>query len=163
MLTPFLRHSGTIWYRQPSISRHRVWPLHPSGLPCRSYGTGRLRLRREWLVYSTSAIVLATAGVIAFETSQPFRYTVHAIGRCSRVASSSAVWWFGTHFTYTRHLKELLYLVLSTTSGRLHKHTPRKRNESKRIRCVTNVALLEFGMPCLQTEVWVAHSGANLQ
>ncbi|KAF8345846.1 ABC1 family-domain-containing protein [Amanita rubescens] len=89
MIAPFLRHLGTIHYHQPCISRLRVWPLYPSGFLCRSYGTGRLRPSRKWLVYSTSAIGLAAAGVIAFETSQPFRYTVHAIERCSRVASAA--------------------------------------------------------------------------
>lgn len=91
MISPFLRHLGTVQYRQPCISRLRLRLLRPSGFPCRSYGTGRLRPSRKWLIYSTSAIGLAAAGVIAFETSQPFRHTLHAIERCSRVASSSLI------------------------------------------------------------------------
>ncbi|KAM6502266.1 ABC1 family domain containing protein [Amanita muscaria] len=46
-------------------------------------------LKSRWLVYSASGVALTTAGVVAFETSEPFRHTAHAMIRCSRVAGAA--------------------------------------------------------------------------
>ncbi|KAF8629664.1 hypothetical protein AX17_005603 [Amanita inopinata Kibby_2008] len=64
---------------------------------------GFRRPRQAWLVYTTSAIVLATAGAIAFETSQPFRHTTHAVVRCSRVAGAAVLGAIDYKWTFARN------------------------------------------------------------
>jgi len=41
---------------------------------------------RPWIFYPTCVVLLGTAGFIGYNISQPFRHTVLAVVRCSRVA-----------------------------------------------------------------------------
>lgn len=77
--------------------------FRPFSRPAKPPGTTQLR-RSRWLVYSTSALLLATAGVVAFQTSQPFRHTTHAIVRCSRVV--------GWSITFSRLFWSLAHIAL---------------------------------------------------
>lgn len=38
-----------------------------------------------WIAWPTTVVVLAGAGIVAYETYQPFRHTVLAVVRCSRI------------------------------------------------------------------------------
>ncbi|OBZ67025.1 ABC1 family protein MCP2 [Grifola frondosa] len=42
-----------------------------------------------WIVYPTTLLVLSGAGLLAYETNQPFRHTILAVVRCSRVAEAA--------------------------------------------------------------------------
>ncbi|KAF8630641.1 hypothetical protein AX15_002792 [Amanita polypyramis BW_CC] len=91
MFPPFLRRAGTNWHRQQLIARPQIEPAYSRRQFRRSFRTDSQQPRRRWFVFSTSVIVLAAAGVVAFKTSQPFRHTAHAIGRCSRVAGAAVL------------------------------------------------------------------------
>ncbi len=68
--------------RQPLSSQKRCLSL-PS-LDSRHHE--RRRGIGPWIFYPTCAVILGTACFVAYETSQPFRHTVLAVVRCSRVA-----------------------------------------------------------------------------
>ncbi|KAI0785656.1 ABC1 family-domain-containing protein [Abortiporus biennis] len=44
-----------------------------------------------WIAYPTTFILLAGAGFLAYENSQPFRHTVLAVVRCSRIAEAAVL------------------------------------------------------------------------
>ncbi|KAI0081203.1 ABC1-domain-containing protein [Panus rudis PR-1116 ss-1] len=44
-----------------------------------------------WIATSATIVLLAGAGVVAYDTSQPFRHTVLAVIRCSRVAEAAVL------------------------------------------------------------------------
>ncbi|PFH51495.1 hypothetical protein AMATHDRAFT_142374 [Amanita thiersii Skay4041] len=107
MLSSFLR-TGTSWHHcQRQLQRYA---LSGHKLQFRSIRIAQLPLtsvklqppHRKWLLFTTSAILLTAAGATAFETCQPFRYTVYAVVRCSRVAGAAILGVIDYKWTFAR-------------------------------------------------------------
>jgi hypothetical protein len=84
------RLSGT--FTTFSLSLRRFHPLHTPLRRAASTGAESRAPRSKWVTASATLLVLSAAGAVAYETYQPFRYTVLAGVRCSRVAGE-----FGWH------------------------------------------------------------------
>jgi len=70
----------------PTSAQQRwIRTLHPRN----DSGERRSPLRRRLVFYPAALVVLGIAGAVAYETNQPFRHTLLAAARCSRVASTS--------------------------------------------------------------------------
>ncbi|OSD01357.1 ABC1-domain-containing protein [Trametes coccinea BRFM310] len=98
-----LRRSGTLhlWrtssplnLRSSHLARCTSWP---KGQPTRSFSAGSAVSTSSpvkasgWLVLPATLLVLGGAGVVAYNYSQPFRHTVLAVVRCSRVAEAAVL------------------------------------------------------------------------
>lgn len=106
---------------------------------------------KPWILYPATALLLGGAGYVAYENYQPFRHTLLAVVRCSRIARMCTI-----SFWYTadrRHevrcaanlLAEYSFIQVpqlqepSTTSTRLCAVTYPRRKGSTRIRSVIRV------------------------
>ncbi|KAG5651876.1 hypothetical protein H0H81_007096 [Sphagnurus paluster] len=59
--------------------------------------------RKRWLFYPTSVLVLGGLGWAAYENSQPFRHTILAIVRCSRVGRAAVLGAIDYKATFARN------------------------------------------------------------
>ncbi|KAF9531663.1 ABC1 family-domain-containing protein [Crepidotus variabilis] len=76
---PYLVYKSAFTNQSRGLSRSKPIRNHRSGFPTTS----------PWIFYPTCALVLGGTGLVAYETSQPFRHTVLAVARCSRVAGAA--------------------------------------------------------------------------
>ncbi|KAF5316889.1 hypothetical protein D9611_003963 [Ephemerocybe angulata] len=67
-------------------------PAHPHQTP----GKLQKRLKEQrkgwrnpWIFYPGCAVALGVVGVLGYETNEPFRHTILAVGRCSRIAAAA--------------------------------------------------------------------------
>ena len=115
-------------------SQHTVASLNPAA--------SRVRRVNSWLAYPTSFLLLAGVGIVAYENYQPFRHTVLAVARCSRIA--------GMHVLQVLFECELndsqrrLFLVPLTTKSLLGNSTSRKMRTKKLCPAVTSGVRREY-------------------
>jgi hypothetical protein len=89
MTLSVLRHTHLSQNLRPPIFWQRSLTLSLLKLPQYRH---RFRPRASqatnspWIFYPTCVVLLGAAGFIAYNTSQPFRHTIFAVVRCSRVA-----------------------------------------------------------------------------
>ncbi|KAA1474282.1 ABC1-domain-containing protein [Dentipellis sp. KUC8613] len=88
-------------HRALTASFTRPWPQPrfqstsiPSGSNLAPSSSRRLKTRfrsNAWLATSVAVLAVGGAGWVAFETYQPFRHTLLAVVRCSRIGAEAAV------------------------------------------------------------------------
>lgn len=70
---------------------------HPSPSPSLPSASSKPQRLNSWLAYPTSVLLLAGAVFAAYENYQPFRHTVLAVARCSRIAGEFNTIFVGFH------------------------------------------------------------------
>jgi aarF domain-containing kinase len=71
---------------QRRLSRAHVFPPQSRAKP-----PGKIARRRFLLVYGSAILAVAGAGAVGYENCQPFRHTVLAVVRCSRIAEAAVL------------------------------------------------------------------------
>ncbi|KAF5385816.1 hypothetical protein D9615_002577 [Tricholomella constricta] len=92
----FLHRESLSWRRQLNLPRlfqhqcrHLRIPRWPRSLNNDTAPSPLTRKSSGWAVYPASLLVLGGAGWVAYENSQPFRHTLLAVMRCSRVGRAA--------------------------------------------------------------------------
>jgi len=100
--------------------------------------SGRSRGVKATLTFTTAALVLSGAGYVGYTKHQPFRHSILAVVRCSRVAGAMPLLVLCTHPSslLTSPQWPLLWGP-SITSGHLRSHMRQRRRSHRRTRNAT--------------------------
>lgn len=122
----------------------RQYRAHPTHVPHPNRGPNSRRFTarsalRPWFVLPTTLLVFCGAGVWAYENYQPFRHSLLAIARCSRIAGALWNQRLPIHDIDRRLCgQRLLYLGRLTTKGPCLLRTTLRKLSTRRTQNVTS-------------------------